>query len=109
MGDKLFNKNCQLCSRSYNTPDQSKNHCSSSCEAREEYYKRYPRYAPKKKKEVIYREIPEPKKEKKVISEKERWLNKKAPAKRKYQDLKDIMYRDQFKPYIPKFTQTVRG
>lgn len=103
MRNYLHSHSCKRCNRSYYSVESEKIYCSSSCECRDKYEKLYPSQKVEKKPKIYVDS------KKKVIDEKERWLNKKPLSDRPRQSLKHIMYKDTFKKYIPKSLRVMRG
>jgi len=102
MNKNLYRIKCKDCGRSYLSADKDKFYCTSHCETRHKHPERY-RYNKKQTKKK------DPVEKKPVISEQQRWLNKKSISDRKKQHLDNIMYRDTFKKYIPKNLKVMRG
>ena len=108
MNKNLHRHSCRRCKRSYLSRDELMIYCSSKCEGRDKYEERYSH----EKKRKICGMFPETKpfvEEKKVPSEKEKWINKKPTSQRPRKDLKEIMYADTFKKWIPKNLKVMRG
>ena len=102
--NNLYNHSCHSCRKSYLSPEPDRFYCSSSCEARGKYLAAHPQ-GRRKQKQFVHPEL----KIKEVISESERWINKKSATERPKQDLRKIMYGDTFKKYIPKRLKVMRG
>ena len=111
MNKKLFSHECKRCVKTYLAYDKDKVFCSDNCESKFRFRQKHPLIKrgtkrtkePKPIKEYVSKE------KKPVITEQEKWLNKKSIDDRPKQDLQRIMYRDTFKKYIPKNLKVMRG
>jgi len=106
MKDHLFNHRCGNCGKSYLCADKDRIFCASLCEAR---------FKSKGRGNNVLELSEEERREKQIAlnhkknTENEMKRESTPQKEKKYVDLKDLMYADTFKPYIPKGLRVMRG
>lgn len=106
MKRNLFAHRCENCGNSYLSYDKEKVFCSSTCEARYEYKGHGNKYLRLSEEERRYNILSDRQKQNKKNSLKRQAAPKKE---KKIIDLKSIMFKDTFKPYVPKNLKVMRG
>lgn len=106
MKSRLFPHRCKNCGNSYLCADKDRVFCTSRCECNFRIKGRENKILKLSEEEIKNKQLSSLKK----LNERNKMERQPTPKKEnKYVDLKSIMYKDTYKPWLPKSLRVMRG